>query len=75
MIGEDLIVQVGMQVLQDPTVQTGIYAVVAKGLTAVVAFITPYILPILAIIGIALVAAAVAILIFEVAKWIIAELA
>jgi hypothetical protein len=75
MIGEDLIVQVGMQILSDSSVQATIHTVVIKGLTAVIAFITPYIIPALAVIGVVLLAAAVTLLTVKVAEWIMTEFA
>jgi hypothetical protein len=74
-ISESLVIQVGTQILLNPAVQAAIKGVIVKGVTAVVAFITPYILPALAVIGVVLLAAVVAILTVKVAEWIMAELA
>lgn len=75
MIGQDLVVKVGMQILLDPSVQSKIHVVAIKGLTAVCKFITPYIIPALIVVGVVLSAVAILLFTVEVAKWIMANLA
>lgn len=72
---DSLIIHVGAHILQNPAVQASIKSVVVAGLKAVVAFITPYIIPALIVLGIIVMAISIVWLIREVAKWIMLQYA